>query len=293
MTYPDSSRINSIYRSLVLEKNDLYDSLTYTSDSVGVSTTNANTYQIPAAALDNIVLQKIELINTKKQQIVDLLTDNFNSRSCGIGSTVTDIVSNVVIVGSASTFVYDCLPTCSIGVSAAVRKDILYSWNFPALENYDTTAIIPQQNPTYTGIVTSNIGIGKTSIFFNDQNDPIGLMSSSTLIGYYYPIVGVGESCTAIVDQVTTLENEIISIRSEINSLLPSINILKNRKTDEQLTAFYEQKGYTDTQERVSGISSVLSVLDQYRTEILNYENSLSSISPYLQKTGNYTYDTI
>ncbi len=290
MTYPDSSKIKSIYTSLTLEKNDLNDSLVYANESVGIASSNINVYQIPPAALDKVVLQKIDLINSKKQQIVTLLTNNFNSRGCGIGSATGSIVSNVVVVGSAATFYYDCSPLCSIGVSARVTQDVLYAWNYPALETYNNNVPIPQENGVRTKVTLSNLGIGKTSLFYNDQNDPLGIMSTSTFIGYYYPITGVGASCTQIINQVTDLENEIIGIRSDINQLLPSINILKDRKTEEQLTAFYENRSVTDTQQRVSGISSALSVLDQYKTDIINYENSLSSTSTYLNKTGNYTY---
>lgn len=292
MSYPDSSKVKSIYTSLTLEKNELNDSLVYTNESVGISSSNLSVYQIPPAALDKIILQKIDLINNKKQQIVTLLSDNFNSRTCAIGNTVTDIVSNIVVVGSAKTFSYDCAPICSIGISAIVTQDVLYAWNYPGLENYNDDIEIPQENGVRTQVTLSNLGIGKTSLFYNDQNDPLGIMSTSTFIGYYYPITGIGASCTDIINQVTTLENEIISIRSDINELLPSINILKDRKTEEQLTAFYENKSVTDTQRRVSGISSTLNVLDQYKTDILDYENSLSPITSYQNKSGNYTYSS-
>lgn len=292
MTYPDSSRISSIYRSISLEKNDLSNSLSYIGESVGFSTANANTYQIPVAALDKVILGKIDLINTKKQEVVDLLTSNFNSGTCGIGSSAVDVVSNIVIVGSASTFLYDCNPTCSIGVSAVVRKDVLYAWNYPALENYDVTSGVPQEDGTYSEVTTSNIGFGKTSVFFNDQSDPVGIMTTSELIGYYYPIVETGGSCTTLINQVTALENEIVSIRSEINSIISSINILKDKKTEEQLTAYYEYQSQEDSVNKVSELSTVLDVLDTYKTEILDYENTLPSTYPYQTKSGNYTYSS-
>jgi len=280
MSFQPGTSAALVYETLALEKTDLENSISYSQETVGTANSVANAFSVPCAALDKFLLDKISLINSKKSLIVQILTTNYNNvvsagaTACGIG-TIGNISSNVVVVGSASTFNYNCNPTCSLGGRAQVRQDVLYTYSFDDIDQGNVESAFPDQTYTLKQITTSNVGLGKTNVFFNDQYDPQNKSSTSTLLGYYYPVTGVGTICNQIRSQVSTLETEIITLRSEINSVIGSINILKDKKVEQELSAWYDQKGIADGQGKISSINSLLTILDQNKTVIENYESTL------------------
>lgn len=108
------------------------------SGAVGTAHSDFLTYLSPCAGYDNLILDKIDQINTKKQQIVSLLTANYDKliTNCGIGTkdpgvsgsssgsfvpassikgdaclvanSIISVASTAVVSGTLTTFNYNC-----------------------------------------------------------------------------------------------------------------------------------------------------------------------------------------
>lgn len=280
MTFENSPKSLFVYNQLSNEKAQLQDVIVNTTASIGAASTIVEDYKIPPASLDQIALQKIVSINSKKQQIVTIVTNNYNQyaagiSSCGIGTTTSAISGpalNVVIAGTATTFSFNVGSASSVGVRAEVREDELYSWTFPAVESANPNVIFYDDGAYYQKINSGNLGIGKTTVISSDVSDVVGIHSTSNLIGYYYPIVSSIPSCVSLASSVTNLINEIVTIRSDITNLMSQINTLKNRKTEKQLEVWYETSSLNDTNNRLSDIQSSINAMETNEQIISAYE---------------------
>lgn len=294
------------------------------SGAVGAANSDFLTYLSPCAGYDNLILDKIDQINTKKQQIVTLLTDNYNKlvTNCGIATkdpgvpgissgsfvpasaikgdaclianSIISIASTAVVSGTLTTFNYNCqdfagpgpgfgtTTQCDTGVRGEVRRETLYAFTYPYLENMtisvdDWTGIGPLDGnilavggevgfTTYVGIGTTtprnDLGIGKSVVQFTDAIDPKSVhKNQSQLIGYYYPISDPGCG-TTITTAVQTLENEIITIRAGISTLIPIANGPRVLKMDAQVDKWWITKVQSGNADTTSTINSVNANLD-------------------------------
>lgn len=219
--------------------------------------------------------------------------------ACLISSTLVSISSTAVVSGSGVSFTYNCqvfidgsggvgvgtTEQCDVGVKGEVRKETLYSFVRPYLENMtisadDWTGISPLDGPTletpgagpvgvftYVGIGTTtprnDLGIGLEVFQYNDVIDPVGLHSTqSELIGYYYPIDDVAVGCAASVALVESLENEIISIRSGIGTLLSPANNARVLKLEPQTDVWWIAKTQDSQSDTTANINSLTDDLD-------------------------------
>jgi hypothetical protein len=279
MIFTDSPKPQFVYANLLEEQSDLEDAIVSCTESVGTASTIVDAYKFAPQSLDELALEKIALINTKKQQIVTILTNNYTQYSsgsggCGIGTTTTNItgnILNVVVAGTASTFSYTVGIADSIGVRAEIREDTLYSWTFSALEDVDVSATFYEDTGSYQQVTSSTLGIGKTDWLITDVSNLQSIHTSSPLLGYYYPIVKISPTCNAINASVTTLINDIISIRSDISNLLPDINVLKDRKTEKQLDLLYASVSLTDTNNRLTEINNSISAMEENQQTINDF----------------------
>lgn len=272
MIFTDNPNPHYTYTDFLKEKSDLTEALEPSNESVGSATTIVEAYSHGPKSLDELALEKISLINNKKNQIVTILTNNFNQPGgCGIGTTtsvITGNILNVVVAGTASTFTYG---VNSLGVKAEVREDTLYSWTFSALENVNISVTFYEDTGSYQQVTSSSLGIGKTDILINDVSSLQSIHSTSPLIGYYYPIVGSSPTCISIASSISTLISEIVSIRSDINDLIVGINTLKDRKTEKQLDLLYASVSLNDVQRRLTDINNSISVMETYEGTIDSY----------------------
>lgn len=282
MIFTNTPEPRFVYQDLVGIRSDLQDIIFISNENIGISVTIVDAYKFSPEALDELLLTKIDAINTKKQQIVTILTNNYTnyaagiSGACGIGTTTTDITNNsdimkVVVAGTAATFSYTRLGIGSTGARAEVREDTLYSWTYPAVENVNTSVTFYQEGETYLQITSGSLGIGKTDVLVSDVQDKPNVHESSTLIGYYYPITGSSPSCTAIGASITTLIGDIVSIRSDITSMLTDINSLKNLKVEKQLQFWYENLSLQDSINRLSEIENSISAMENNQQTIIDY----------------------
>jgi len=289
--------------------------------AVGAANSNISAYLSPCAGYDNLILDRIDEINVKKQQIVSLLTANYDklvincgiatkdpgvpgvssgsflaasgikSDACLIANSIISIASSSVVSGTFTTFNYNCqtyidnslgvglgtTTQCDVGVKGEVRKETLYAFVYPYLENLtisvpDWTGISPLDGPalevggevgftTYIGIGTTtprnDLGIGKSVVQFTDVFDPKSIHKNrSELIGYYYPINDPGCG-TTITTAVQTLENEIITIRAGIGTLITVTNKPRVPKMDAQIDKWWITKVQYNGASQVAAINSL------------------------------------
>jgi len=222
--------------------------------------------------------------------------------ACLIGSTIVSVASTAVVAGTAVTFKYNCqvfidgsggvgvgtTEQCDVGARGEVRKETLYSFVRPYLENMtisadDWTGISPTDGPaletpgagpvgvyTYVGIGTTNTGIGSSfgiglEVFqYTDVNDPNSIHKTySELIGYYYPISDPGCG-TTITSAVQTLENEIITIRSGIATLISPANNARVLKLEPQTDVWWitkTQSSQSTTEANINSLNNDLNLL--------------------------------
>lgn len=277
MLFENSPKSLFVYNDLLDQKDNINSAIDSCNENIGAATTVVNNYKVPPSALDQLALQKLSLINTKKQQIVNLLTNNYTSYSsgvgtCGIGTTITNFPSestNIVVAGTATTFSFTRLGIGSVGTKAEVREDILSAWTFPALENIDVSNPDYTNGVNYAQVVSGNLGIGQTDVLFTDTNDPESIHANAGLIGYYYPIIS---GCSTITSAVTTLTNDIISLRNDINNLIVQINPIKDRKTEAQLNLWYENLSLSDYNTQLVGIQNAINAMENNSQTIIDYE---------------------
>lgn len=289
--------------------------------AVGAANSDFLAYLSACSGYDNLILDKIDEINVKKQQIVTLLTDNYNkliincgiatkdfgtpgvssgsfvaasgikSDACLIANSIISIASTAVVSGTLTTFSYNCqtfidgsggvglgtTEQCDTGVKGEVRKETLYAFTYPYLENMtisvnDWTGIGPLDGnilavggevgfTTYVGIGTTtprnDLGIGKSVVQFTDVHDPkLVHKNRSELIGYYYPINDPGCG-TTITSAVQTLENEIMIIRAGIGTLISVTNKPRVPKMDAQVDKWWISKVQSDAASQVAAINSL------------------------------------
>lgn len=286
--------------------------------AVGTANSNISAYLSACAGYDNLILDKIDQINIKKQQIVSLLTANYNKlvTNCGIATkdpgvpgistgsfipaseikgdaclianSIISIASTAVVSGTLTTFNYNyqtfinvgfgTTEQYDIGVKGEVRKETLYAFTYPYLENVtisasDWSGISPLDGAalelgstdvgvtTYIGIgITTprnDLGIGKSVVQFTDVYDlKLIHKNRSELIGYYYPINDPGCG-TTITSAVQTLENEIMTIRAGIGTLITVANKPRVLKMDAQVDKWWLTKVQSNGASQVAAINSL------------------------------------
>jgi hypothetical protein len=280
MIFTNSPKSQFVYNDLSDEQSRLQKAVQSNYTNTGVTSTSVGNYKVPSAALDQLALQKLVVINSKKLEISTITTNNFNTYSsscgssgCGIG-TSTSFSSSVIVGASKTTVGYDCGVTTYYAGKAEVRQDILCAWNFPVLETVNSSAEFYTDGETYTQVTSGNLGIGKTSVLCSDTSDLSGLQPTATLIGYYYPIdpSASGPGCAGAISSVTSITNEIITLRSEINSLTTDINTIKDEKTTYQIDLWYENKATNDFNNRSTNLGNATSTMTQYQQVIADYE---------------------
>jgi len=273
MIYTGAPKSRFVYSQLTEKKENLIAIIGIGSTNIGIGTTIVESYKIPPSALDEIVLSKLQTINTKKQEIVTLTTNNFNGGSplCPIVQTTS--FSSDIIVGSSKTVIeYNCLGVtsiCSQAGRAEVRQDTLNAWTFPVVESVDTTKTFYTQGEGYQQVTSATLGLGVTNYLISNLDNRGGIHVGSTLIGYYYPIAS---GCAGTISSITSITNQITALRTEIANMLEEINALKKVKTEAQIDFWYENLGQDDSKKRLVGIQSAIYSMERNEIPITSYE---------------------
>ena len=207
-------------------------------------------------AMDDILEREyVDIINSKKTQIVTIMTEAFNA----IPPNAVDPPVNkqlIVAPGSAPTtgIVYQAgistlayatdsstdPDTVIYGVKGQIFPDILAAFHYPALSNGSHGATdLPLSNGVYIRVSrtitgsgeysASNLGIGQT-IYHSGDNDyagAVGVVTSQTPLGNFYFFGGtVTNNIGANIDVVRAGSSTSISnIITEINDLRNSLRV--------------------------------------------------------------------
>lgn len=243
-----------------------------TEGLVGIATTSVFYYQSSAADIDVQIRTRINSINTKKQQIVNLCSAAL-AVPCGLGVTIPMPTANV---GSGSDGVGTAWEVWSSGIvgvntipRAPIYPDTLKAWRFPDLESQTYTGDPnnpsdpkndPVNNAGYLSIestTSANLGIGKTTVRF--QND-----TGEARLGWLYDVASTGcaDGNGQRRTQINQLITEISNLRTGIATLTAGVNPLKDQKHNAQLSIWGLKYTLTQNNNEITGINAALNVLN-------------------------------
>lgn len=262
-------------------------------------------YTIVIVPLDNEALSKLEIVNQKKQEIADIMTEAFaevntlspyptaisGKQLIALPDSVSDSdAEKVSYMAGISTFLYPsaCNPDppgetgcnvgidcCLIGVSAPIYSDIVGAWHYPNLESESAGKPFYSVGEKYIRVTDSNVGIGVTAYEFGNvegATEFVGIVTTQgDLLGSYYfwPDIDVVRPGSA--SSITSLVNDIETLRTEINDIFvgeDGSNIIRKDKTFHQINLWYEKKGQLG-----SGIN--------YQRSLNSLENNQNIIQEY------------
>ena len=212
-------------------------------------------------AMDDILEREyIDVINSKKQQIVTIMTEAFGAIPTSdppvnkqlivpltppqepTGSAPT---TGIVYQAGISSFAYATNTTTTpateiFGIKGQIFPDILAAFNYPALSNGDHGETdLPLANGNYIRVSrtitgsgeysASNLGIGQT-VYHSGDNDyasAVGVVTSQTPLGNFYFFGGTEtNNIGANIDVVRAGSSTSISnIITEINDLRNSLRV--------------------------------------------------------------------
>jgi hypothetical protein len=262
-------------------------------------------YTTVIVPLDNEALSKLEIVNQKKQEIADIMTEAFaevdtlspyptaisGKQLIALPDSVSDSdAEKVSYMAGISTFLYPsaCNPDppsdtgcdvgidcCLIGVSAPIYSDIVGAWHYPNLESESAGKPFYSVGEKYIRVTDSNVGIGVTAYEFGNvegATEFVGIVTTQgDLLGSYYfwPDIDVVRPGSASL--ITSLVNDIETLRTEINDIFvgeDGSNIIRKDKTFHQINLWYEKKGQLG-----SGIN--------YQRSLNSLENNQNNIQEY------------
>lgn len=242
-----------------------------TGGLVGIATTAVFYYQSSAADIDTEILSRVTLINTKKQQIIDLCQEAYDA-NCGLGVTIPLPTLDSTLGTASWSIVVDNRPGRCTGIGGTIcpsiartpiYPDLLRAWRLPDLEsqsysgnpdNPDDPNNDPYNNGGYVTITsTSNLGIGKTTVNFPNN-------SSQASVGWYYDVSTSG--CGTRRTQINTLISEIATIRSGLSTLTTGVNAIKEQKHSSQLGIWGFKYTLTRNNNEITSIDAALNVLN-------------------------------
>jgi hypothetical protein len=229
---------------------------------IGISSDTLQKWVAPSAFIDNVVVGILTSINLKKQQIVTIASQAAagDPTACGIGTTAAGVdsvynsVTNGVIAIGATNFGNNVgLAITSIVGFGTVFADTLVAYRFPNLESGNYATDNPIESPGNVTITSSNAGIGKTTIF--TQNN-------GTSLGNVFQITGGGGSCSGWASSITSLINEIATLRAGISTYVSAVNTVKNYKYAQQLDYWSLNKVVSISNATIASNTAALSVLN-------------------------------
>jgi len=227
--------------------------------------------------LDNLALDKVDLVNFYKGEIVaagvaatiSCLQSRWPPNPGDDGYTGTpsdatlkssvDTLFGDIIVGSAKTAqgnVVGLTTTAMVGFGS-VREDLLRAYYYPKIENeqYDTDN--PFENQDWITITSGNTGIGASvNVWVNPQ--------SGSLIGTVYSLISTGSTCSPTATSIGSSINTLKTIREEALGLTTSNTILKQQQNTYDLQIWSYNRVIETNNTTVVGLTSAITILQQY-----------------------------
>ena len=231
-------------------------------------------YVIVLQALDQECLKKVNIINSKKREILAIIDTARNEKEFtnkyinNISNAQSDeIASKISYTAGISTFTYNCRTTrdivgeiefirtvCNTGTRAPVYPDILAAWYYPNLETLKANVDFYKDGETYIRMANNTLGVGVTAHEFGDAGGvtgTTGIVTSSSPLGSYYFFSNINAIVPGASQKISTLVNEIETLRGEVNELLfgeDGTNQIRSLKTMAQVDLWYEKKSQTQPQ---------------------------------------------
>lgn len=227
--------------------------------------------------LDNLALDKVDLINFYKGEIVtagitatnSCLQSRWPPHPGDVGYTgipsedtlkasVDDLFGDI-IVGSAQTaqgIVVGLTTTALVGFGS-VREDILRAYYYPKIQNEEYDTDNPFENQDWITITSGNVGIGASvNVWVNPQ--------SGTLIGTVYSLIDTGSPCDTATASIASSITTLNSIREDALGLTTSNTILKQQQSSYDLQIWSYNRVIETNNVTVSGLSTAIEILEQY-----------------------------
>ena len=230
---------------------------------IGISSDTLQKWKTPSIYIDNILVDKLTSINLKKQQIVtiagqasagDPTACNLSSTTTGVTAVYASVTNGTVALGIGTTAGDNVgLASTAVVGYGTVYADTLVAYRFPNLESGNYSTDNPIESPGNVTVTSSNAGIGKTTIF--TQND-------GAKLGNVFAITGGGGSCTGWASSITSLINEIATLRAGIATYVSAVNIVKNYKYAQQLDYWSLNKVVSISNNTIAANNTALSVLN-------------------------------
>lgn len=219
-----------------------------------------NKYVTVLKATDQVVLDKLQIINNKKQQIVTIIGDVFNSNLDSIlvsntGSVSDSVAQKVVYMAGISTFNYGTPvgdpPEYKVGVRGQVFPDIFSAWHYPNLESLNSNQVFYQSGESYISIGSTNLGIGVTAYEYGNVAGATGFIglvtTANSSLGYYYFWPNLSTINAGAATSISNLVTDIETLRVEIQDILFNVengtNKIRNLKNQSQIDLWFEKKG--------------------------------------------------
>lgn len=232
-------------------------------EAIGISSDILQKWVAPSAFIDNVLIDKLTSINLKKQQIISIASSasSGNPTACGLSSTTAGVtavyasVTNGTVATGIGTTTGDSvgLTTTVLVGYGTVYADTLVAYRFPNLENGNYTTDNPIESPGNVTITSSNAGIGKMTIF--TQND-------GTKLGNVFAITGSGATCTGWASSITSLINEIATLRAGVATYISAVNTVKDYKHAQQLDYWSLNKVVSISNDTIAANNTALTVLN-------------------------------
>lgn len=245
--------------------------------AVGIASSGRSLFSPAIELLDNLALDKVNIINYYKQEIVSagmaatnscLLSmwpsDPLDPEYTGVPNDATlksavDSLFGDIIVGSAKTASGTVVGLTTQGIVGfgSVREDLLRAYYYPKIENEQYNTDNPFQNQNWITITTGNLGIGASvNVWVNPEN--------GTLIGTVYSLITTGSPCDAVTASIGSSISTMVTIREESLGLTTSNTILKNQKTSYDLQIWSYNRTIQTNTETIAGLTTAISILQQY-----------------------------
>jgi hypothetical protein len=257
-------------------------------ENVGIASTEISAFSSPCSEIDSEILDRINLINQLKSEIITISNNAFNVssgnnvlgfpiRTCSVSASNSTVETrNFILAGTASvslvnrgltqTTISPITGDPVVGIltslvsSAPVYPDRLRAWVYPQLENTSVLNDDAYQGESHQTVTSANTGVGATSVVF--VNGTYNGEFSATSLGTYYEITGSGGSvCSSALSQINAKEQQITTIRAGLSTLTNGVNSIKSQKTKLQFGNWGARISIRENNRELDGINAALNVM--------------------------------
>jgi hypothetical protein len=227
--------------------------------------------------LDEEMYDYNEQINQKKQLIVDLV-----DHAITIGCTYIS-----PIIGVATSPGAENIGGVSVGIGSTIRKDRAVINRYTNLD--DPRAENPFDPDVDQDMSSSNLGKGYKN--YTDNNSGEILTSNykfipATLLSHPVIPVGLGASCVAIANSISSLAQEIDALRPLREENVEEINLLKEDKKAEEVRLWGLKQSELELENRKEKLTKLIKNVSKYTDPVV-----LESLLLWIDASRDYAAD--